>query len=90
MPSLAQVTVDLLDALGLPRVDVVGHDWGAERGMDTGRLARRADPLADRGVGAAPVPLGSVVLPLRSVDGAASSLRSARSASTASRLHSSA
>jgi pimeloyl-ACP methyl ester carboxylesterase len=29
MPSLAQVTVDLLDALELPRVDVVGHDWGA-------------------------------------------------------------
>ena len=29
MPSLAQVTVDLLNALELPRVDVVGHDWGA-------------------------------------------------------------
>lgn len=29
MQGLAQVTVDLLDALALPRVDVVGHDWGA-------------------------------------------------------------
>lgn len=29
MPSLAQVTVDLLDALEVRRVDVVGHDWGA-------------------------------------------------------------
>jgi pimeloyl-ACP methyl ester carboxylesterase len=29
MPGLAQVTVDLLNVLDLPRVDVVGHDWGA-------------------------------------------------------------
>jgi pimeloyl-ACP methyl ester carboxylesterase len=29
MPAVAQVTVDLLDALGVPRVDVVGHDGGA-------------------------------------------------------------
>jgi pimeloyl-ACP methyl ester carboxylesterase len=28
-PNLAQVTADLLTALDLPRVDVVGHDWGA-------------------------------------------------------------
>ncbi|SFL67424.1 alpha/beta fold hydrolase [Geodermatophilus ruber] len=29
LPALAQVTADLLTALELPRVDVVGHDWGA-------------------------------------------------------------
>jgi pimeloyl-ACP methyl ester carboxylesterase len=29
VPNLAQVTCDLLTSLGLPRVDVVGHDWGA-------------------------------------------------------------
>jgi pimeloyl-ACP methyl ester carboxylesterase len=29
MANLAQVTCDLLTALDLPRVDVVGHDWGA-------------------------------------------------------------
>ena len=28
-PSLAQVTADLLTALGVDRADVVGHDWGA-------------------------------------------------------------
>jgi len=28
-PSLAQVTVDLMTALGVDRADVVGHDWGA-------------------------------------------------------------
>ena len=28
-PNLAQVTADLLTALDVPRVDVVGHDWGA-------------------------------------------------------------
>src|SRR5688500_2354842 len=27
--NLAQVTCDLMTELGLPRVDVVGHDWGA-------------------------------------------------------------
>jgi pimeloyl-ACP methyl ester carboxylesterase len=27
--NLAQVTSDLMTALGLPRADVVGHDWGA-------------------------------------------------------------
>ncbi len=27
--NLAQVTCDLMTALGLPRADVVGHDWGA-------------------------------------------------------------
>ena len=29
LPSLAQVTADLLTALDVPRADVVGHDWGA-------------------------------------------------------------
>src|SRR4051794_24048403 len=29
MPSLAQVTADLMTALDLPRADLVGHDWGA-------------------------------------------------------------
>jgi pimeloyl-ACP methyl ester carboxylesterase len=29
MPNLAQVTADLMTALGLPVADVVGHDWGA-------------------------------------------------------------
>jgi pimeloyl-ACP methyl ester carboxylesterase len=29
-PTLAQVTADLLTALGLDRADVVGHDWGAQ------------------------------------------------------------
>jgi pimeloyl-ACP methyl ester carboxylesterase len=29
MQNLAQVTADLMTALGLPRADVVGHDWGA-------------------------------------------------------------
>jgi pimeloyl-ACP methyl ester carboxylesterase len=29
MQNLAQVTADLLTALGLPVADVVGHDWGA-------------------------------------------------------------
>jgi pimeloyl-ACP methyl ester carboxylesterase len=29
MPALAQVTADLMTALGIPRADVVGHDWGA-------------------------------------------------------------
>lgn len=29
LPSLAQVTADLLTALEIPRADVVGHDWGA-------------------------------------------------------------
>ena len=29
MPNLAQVTADLMTALGLERADVVGHDWGA-------------------------------------------------------------
>jgi pimeloyl-ACP methyl ester carboxylesterase len=29
MANLAQITCDLLTALDLPRVDVVGHDWGA-------------------------------------------------------------
>ena len=28
-PSLAQVTADLMTALGVDRADVVGHDWGA-------------------------------------------------------------
>jgi pimeloyl-ACP methyl ester carboxylesterase len=28
-PNLAQVTADLMTALGLDRADVVGHDWGA-------------------------------------------------------------
>jgi pimeloyl-ACP methyl ester carboxylesterase len=28
-PNLAQVTADLLTALGVDRADVVGHDWGA-------------------------------------------------------------
>jgi pimeloyl-ACP methyl ester carboxylesterase len=28
-PSLAQVTSDLMTALGVDRADVVGHDWGA-------------------------------------------------------------
>jgi pimeloyl-ACP methyl ester carboxylesterase len=32
MPNLAQVTADLLTALDVPRVDVVGHDWGANVG----------------------------------------------------------
>ena len=27
--NIAQVTCDLMTALGLPRADVVGHDWGA-------------------------------------------------------------
>jgi pimeloyl-ACP methyl ester carboxylesterase len=29
MQNLAQVTVDLMTALDVPRADVVGHDWGA-------------------------------------------------------------
>jgi pimeloyl-ACP methyl ester carboxylesterase len=29
LPSLAQVTADLLTELDIPRADVVGHDWGA-------------------------------------------------------------
>jgi pimeloyl-ACP methyl ester carboxylesterase len=29
LPSLAQVTADLMTALEIPRADVVGHDWGA-------------------------------------------------------------
>jgi pimeloyl-ACP methyl ester carboxylesterase len=29
-PNLAQVTADLLTALGVDRADVVGHDWGAQ------------------------------------------------------------
>ncbi len=29
MPNLAQVTADLMTAMDVPRVDVVGHDWGA-------------------------------------------------------------
>jgi pimeloyl-ACP methyl ester carboxylesterase len=29
MPNLAQVTADLMTAMGVPRADVVGHDWGA-------------------------------------------------------------
>jgi pimeloyl-ACP methyl ester carboxylesterase len=29
LPSLAQVTVDLMTALDVPVADVVGHDWGA-------------------------------------------------------------
>jgi pimeloyl-ACP methyl ester carboxylesterase len=29
MPNLAQVTADLMTALGAPVADVVGHDWGA-------------------------------------------------------------
>ena len=29
MPALAQVTADLMTALGVDRADVVGHDWGA-------------------------------------------------------------
>src|SRR3954453_23489045 len=29
MQNLAQVTADLLTALGVPIADVVGHDWGA-------------------------------------------------------------
>src|SRR3954471_17242752 len=29
MANMAQVTCDLLTALDLPRVDLVGHDWGA-------------------------------------------------------------
>lgn len=29
LTNLAQVTADLMTALDLPRVDVVGHDWGA-------------------------------------------------------------
>jgi pimeloyl-ACP methyl ester carboxylesterase len=29
MPSLAQVTADLMTAMDVPRADVVGHDWGA-------------------------------------------------------------
>jgi pimeloyl-ACP methyl ester carboxylesterase len=28
LPNLAQVTADLMTALGIPRGDVVGHDWG--------------------------------------------------------------
>jgi pimeloyl-ACP methyl ester carboxylesterase len=32
LESLAQVTADLLTELGLPRADVVGHDWGANVG----------------------------------------------------------
>src|SRR3954452_21099077 len=29
LPSLAQVTADLMTAMAVPRADVVGHDWGA-------------------------------------------------------------
>jgi pimeloyl-ACP methyl ester carboxylesterase len=29
LPNLAQVTADLMTAMGVPRADVVGHDWGA-------------------------------------------------------------
>jgi pimeloyl-ACP methyl ester carboxylesterase len=29
LPNLAQVTADLMTELGIPRADVVGHDWGA-------------------------------------------------------------
>ncbi|MFW3171033.1 alpha/beta fold hydrolase [Geodermatophilus sp. CPCC 206100] len=29
LPSLAQVTADLMTAMDVPRADVVGHDWGA-------------------------------------------------------------
>jgi pimeloyl-ACP methyl ester carboxylesterase len=32
LPSLAQVTADLLTALDVPVADVVGHDWGANVG----------------------------------------------------------
>ena len=32
LENLAQVTADLLTELGLPRADVVGHDWGANVG----------------------------------------------------------
>jgi pimeloyl-ACP methyl ester carboxylesterase len=31
-PNLTQVTADLMTALGIPRADVVGHDWGANVG----------------------------------------------------------
>jgi pimeloyl-ACP methyl ester carboxylesterase len=29
LSNLAQVTADLMTAMGIPRADVVGHDWGA-------------------------------------------------------------
>jgi pimeloyl-ACP methyl ester carboxylesterase len=32
LPALAQVTADLMTALGAPVADVVGHDWGANVG----------------------------------------------------------
>ena len=32
LTNLAQVTADLITALGTPQVDVVGHDWGANVG----------------------------------------------------------
>src|SRR3712207_4101033 len=32
LPSLAQVTADLMTALDVPVADVVGHDWGANVG----------------------------------------------------------
>jgi len=30
LTNLTQVTADLMTALGIPRADVVGHDWGAQ------------------------------------------------------------
>ena len=45
---LVDDTVALMDALGIPRAHVIGHDWGAWTGDAAGARAPRAGPDAAR------------------------------------------
>jgi pimeloyl-ACP methyl ester carboxylesterase len=63
--ALAQDALDLLDRLGLDRVAVVGHDWGARAGYALAGLAPdRLTGLVSISVGFEPAgPAGGMVLP---------------------------
>jgi pimeloyl-ACP methyl ester carboxylesterase len=60
--ALAQDAIELLDGLGLDRVAVVGHDWGARAGYALAALVpRRVSRLVSVSVGYDPA--GALVLP---------------------------